>query len=106
MLNDVHPERMLTVADIAKRTKSSLWFVRSQIRDGHLHARHLGHSRLLRVTQDDFERWLEGDDGGACPREATRVGADQSGGHIVPPDCCSCQTGEQGLPTDTGEGAS
>ncbi len=56
-------ERMLTCADIATRTQSSLWFVRSQVRSGRLRARRLGvGGRVLRITQADYQQWLAGDD--------------------------------------------
>jgi len=55
-------DELLTVADIAELTKASAWFVSAQIKDGHLRARRLGHSRLLRITKADFEEWLDGAD--------------------------------------------
>jgi hypothetical protein len=64
-------KRDLTVAEVAELSKASPWFVRAQIKDGHLRARHLGHSRLLRILWSDYQAWRQGDaddpDVGAAP---------------------------------------
>jgi excisionase family DNA binding protein len=46
-----------TVDDIARRWKTSAWFVRQQIRDGMLKASRVG--RLIRVRHADLECYEE-----------------------------------------------
>ena len=56
-------EKLLTVNDIAGLTQSSRWFVRDQIRHGHLRIRVLRPlSPCFRITQADYNAWLMGEE--------------------------------------------
>lgn len=57
------PERLFTVPDLAAMCQTTEWFIRAEVRRGHLRGVHVG-KRLLRFKPSDVDAWIEASSAG------------------------------------------